>query len=378
MKPTSRELVKASINHQKIDRVPISDAIWPEALEEWHKQGYPENMNPSDYFDFDISYIYMDCSPRFEQKILEEKSDNVTYEDRYGYTASYEKNKVTLDFIDHKTKDRETWEKIKSRWTFNPVEKEARVDTKSYFKHFDLYPSWQKIKKDYEKLYASEKYIILVNYGPWEALWRHRGYENLLMDLALDPEWVSEMAGAHHQMTLSVLQYCLKMGIKPDGYYSVDDLACNKGMIFSPASWREIFKPYYKELGSYLRENSIDFLLHCCGNPESIFNDLIEVGVQVVQPLQVSSGLDVTSLRKKYSNRLAFWGNIDIRKLGADDNFFENEVLPKVTLAKDGGYIYHSDHSVPSDINFKQYKEMIDGIKKINFKNSYTPDISKA
>jgi len=117
MKSTSRELVKASINHQKIDRVPIADAIWPEALEEWHKQGYPENVNPSDYFDFDISYIYMDCSPRFEQKILEGKSDNVTYEDRYGYTASYEKNKVTLDFIDHKTKDRETWEKIKNKWT---------------------------------------------------------------------------------------------------------------------------------------------------------------------------------------------------------------------------------------------------------------------
>jgi len=305
----------------------------------------------------------------FRTKNIAGSIKQVSYEDRYGYTACYESHNSTLDFIEHKTKNKETWESSKNRWIFDPSDKEARIDTKSYFKHFDLYPSWPEVKENYNSLYASQKYMIFNNYGPWEAVWRHRGYENLLMDTVLDGEWVSQMAYAHHQMTLSVLQHCLELGVKPDGYFMVDDLACNRGMILSPATWRKIFKPYYKELGDYLRKNGIDFLLHCCGNPESIFDDLIEVGVQVIQPLQVSSGLDVINLKKKYSNKLAFWGNIDIRNLKQNEHFFLNEVLPKVSLAKDGGYIYHSDHSVPCDTNFKEYKKMIATIKKIRFKN---------
>jgi uroporphyrinogen decarboxylase len=187
------------------------------------------------------------------------------------------------------------------------------------------------------------------------------------MDVELEPEMVEEMAAAHHNMTLSVLEYCLEHGMKPDGYFMIEDLAHNRGMLFSPASWRNILKPYYKKLGLFLRENGIHFLMHCCGNAELIFADLIEAGVQVMQPLQVSARMDVLSLREKYQNRLAFWGNIDIRKLSEDDDFWFNEVLPKINLAKSGGYIYHSDHSVPCNIDFDQYKEFIDKIKAVRF-----------
>ena len=67
--------------------------------------------------------------------------------------------------------------------------------------------------------------MLFKNYGPWEASWRHRDLSNLLMDIALTPEWVAEMAETHFKLTIQVMQKCLNLGMKPDGYFMVD----NKG-----------------------------------------------------------------------------------------------------------------------------------------------------
>ncbi len=354
----SRERVKAALNFRQPDRLPCNESLWPDTLELWHTQGLPEDVEPDEYFGWDICSMSLDCSPRFEQKVLTRNDPWYTYQDRWGYHATKKIGKASsVHFFNHKTDTKEKWDSHKYRWSLsNDPDEPARIDSTSYFEHFDPYPTWPEALKKYQKIYSSGRYMLFCTYGPWEANWRHCGYEELLMHTALEPVWVTEMAAYHTELVMKVLQHGLNGGMRPDGFFMVEDLAGTNGMLFSPESWRNIFKPSVIKLGKFLAENNIDFWMHCCGNAGAIFPDLIEAGVKVMNPLQATAGLDVVDLRKKYGTKLAYYGNISAVKMAGPENELEDEIRSKVTIAKNGGYIFHSDHSLPPEVDFKRYE----------------------
>jgi uroporphyrinogen decarboxylase len=358
---THRQRIQAAIRHQPPDCLPANDAFWEGTLEAWQTQGMPADVSALDYFDFDICSMSLDTSPRFEQQIIGREGPYIIYEDRYGYTVKkLEDRSGTLGFLRHFTVDREAWGRLKSRLSVSddPAEP-ARIDDKSYFAHFDPYPGWDEAERKYRQLYASGRYLLFNTYGPWEASWRHRGFENQLMDVNENPEWLQEMAETYQTLAIDVVRQCLSRGMRPDGYFMVEDLAHSRGMLLSPHAWRRIFKPSVARLGRFLKNHGIDFWMHCCGNAEAIFEDLIECGLQVMQPLQVSSGLDIRALYPKYARRLSFYGNIDVRNILGDSEMLKQEVRAKISLATRGGYIFHSDHSIPPEVSFERYRWLL-------------------
>ncbi|RKX74660.1 MAG: hypothetical protein DRP49_05720 [Spirochaetes bacterium] len=357
-KSTSRERIKAAVNFEPPDQLPCNESPWPDTLELWHSQGLPLNIEPEEYFGWDICSMSLDCSPRFEQKELERNDPWYTYQDRWGYTATKKIGKASsVHFFDHKTDSREKWDSHKHRWSLSDDPDEpARIDSASYFEHFEPYPSWSEVVKKYDNIYSKGRYMLFNVYGPWEANWRHCGYEELLMNTALDPAWVKEMAEYHINLVIRVVQHGLNLGIKPDGLFLIDDLGETRGMLFSPESWRAIFKPSIAKLGDFLAENKIDYWMHSCGNAEDVFPDLIEAGIRVMNPLQATAGLDVVTLRERYGEKLAFYGNISEVKLAGPQDELEEEIKSKVSIAKNGGYIFHSDHSIPPDVSFERYE----------------------
>jgi len=83
----------------------------------------------------------------------------------------------------------------------------------------------------------------------------------------------------------------------------------------------------------------------------------------VIQPLQAHSGLDVRTLKPRYGQHLTFWGNIDARKMSDTPEALEAEVRDKLAVAKEGGgYIYHSDHSVPPEVSFDRYQWLMNDL----------------
>ncbi|MBN2296657.1 MAG: hypothetical protein JXM70_29785 [Pirellulales bacterium] len=147
-------------------------------------------------------------------------------------------------------------------------------------------------------------------------------------------------------------------------YARCEGLGCNGGLLFSPHTWRDVFQPSYRRLGDFLAEHDIDFLMHCCGNAERLFDDLIDCGLQVMQPLQVRAGLDVVELRAKYAPRLAFWGNIHAEAMAGPIEPLGESIRRKVAGALNGGYIFASDHSIPPDVSFQQYCWIIEEARK--------------
>ena len=361
-----RQRIKAAVNFEKPDQLPCNESPWPDTLALWHSQGLPENIQPEDTFGWDLCSMSLDCSPRFEQKVLSRDNPWYTYQDRWGYTATKKMNQASsVHFFDHKTDSREKWDSHKHRWKFSSdPDEQARIDSASYFEHFDAYPSWQEVLVKYNEIYSQGRYMLFNVYGPWEANWRHCGYEELLMNTALDPSWVTEMAEYHTELVINVMEKSLKMGMKPDGLFLIDDLGGTRGMLFSPDSWRVIFKPSYIRLGDFLTAHNIDFWMHSCGNAELVFPDLIEAGVRVMNPLQASAGLDVVELRKKYGTDLAFYGNISEVKMTGPLDELEEEIRSKVAIAKKGGYIFHSDHSIPPDVDLERYRWILKTARK--------------
>jgi uroporphyrinogen decarboxylase len=371
---TSRERVKSAITGHRPDRIPVHEDFWTDTLDVWKTKGLPERIEyfpPEDpgtsldnwvdeYFDYDLAVMFLDASPRMPQKVLDRDGDWYTYSDRWGYTAKKPYGKSgTIEYVETETKSKEDWNRLAERFVLEPGDT-ARIDDRNYFEHFTPYPAWSNARKKYDRLREQNRYILFKDYGPWEGVWRHREFTKSLMDLATDPEWLSEMALTHHRLRKDILEKCLAEGMKPDGFFMVDDLGSSNGPLISPTMFRDIFKPLYAEMGSWLAEHNISFWLHTCGNTELFFEDYIECGVQVMNPLQVSAGLDAVELKTKYSDRLAFYGNIDAHLLDSDPVTLEKEIRRRIEIFRDGGWIYHSDHSVPPTMEYDLFLRMMD------------------
>lgn len=106
--------------------------------------------------------------------------------------------------------------------------------------------------------------------------------------------------------------------------------------------------------------------LHSCGRVKEIIPELISIGLDCLQPLEVKAGMDLIELKETYGDKLSFMGGIDVRVMAAGDfKLIDEEIDKKISFAKKGGgYIYHSDHSIPKNVSFDAYKFMIECVKK--------------
>ena len=365
---TPRERIQTAIRGEKPDTLPVSESFWDGLMDDWREQGMPADVAPADYFGLDTCQMSLDASGRFEQKVLDRSNGMITFQDRAGYSLRKEEGRSsTIEFFDHVTTDRNFWENtLKPRLVLSDDPNEpARIDDASYFAHFDPYPTWDEAVEKYQKLYATEQYMLFAVYGPWEAAWRHRGMETLLMDLALDPDWMQDMAETYIGLVIDILKRCLSLGMKPDGLFLVEDLGSTRSLLFSPNSWRTTMKPAMTKLGDFLRENGITFWMHSCGAVESLVDDLIETGLQVLNPLQVDAGMDIGTLHKRYHGKLAFHGNISVPRMIESKEAILAELQKKVPFAAQGGFVFHSDHSIPPQVSFERYSWMLQKAREI-------------
>lgn len=381
----SRERVINILKHKEADRIPMFDSFWEDTLARWMKEGLETDINfnndksglnsffdkrenndsINDLFGFDFDKIYLDSSMRFEAEILYEDDKIYRIKDRYGYTVEKQKGKSrTMKFIEHVNKDEKTWEKIKNRMDVN-YDQLSRVDTESFFLRTGKIPTWEEVKEKYQELRKRNKYIICSTYGPFEATWRHHGFTEQLMDLLDKKTFLQEMYEKYCYLVIDTLEKSINYGIKPDGLFLAEDMGYTNALFFSPEIYKEVLFPYHKILGDYLRTHNINYFMHSDGNIYDLIPLLIEAGVEVIQPLETKAGMDLRKLKKEFGKHLSFMGNIDVTKLAGSYKDIETEVINKITIAKkNGGYIYHSDHSIPPEVSLKNYKYLISLVKK--------------
>ena len=107
-------------------------------------------------------------------------------------------------------------------------------------------------------------------------------------------------------------------------------------------------------------------ILHSCGCVKGLIPDLLDAGLDCLQPLEVKAGMDPIAIKKEHGNRLAVFGGIDTRCLEhPDPAVTEREIRAKFSACMPGGgYLYHTDHSVPKDVSFERYCYTIELARK--------------
>jgi uroporphyrinogen-III decarboxylase len=111
--------------------------------------------------------------------------------------------------------------------------------------------------------------------------------------------------------------------------------------------------------------HGLPVIYHGCGNVRRIFEDYIEVGIDAYNPLEAKAGLDVVELRRAYGHRIGFCGNMNVMTWASGDrDLIKSEVLAKLNAAKGGGYIFQSDHSVPSNVSGADYEYVVNLVRE--------------
>jgi uroporphyrinogen decarboxylase len=187
----------------------------------------------------------------------------------------------------------------------------------------------------------------------FEMYWRLRGLENAILDMATDPELTRAMFAkcARFAQELS-RRACAELPI--DWLWSGDDVAGQASMIMSPESWRDLIKPLMADIFAEGKSRGLWVAHHCCGALRPIIPDLVEIGLDVLNPVQAGCpGMEAAELKREFGDRLSFMGGVDTQDLlpfgSAADVRRETEKLLLAMTAGGGGYILAASHTIPPE-----------------------------
>jgi len=348
---TSHERFLRMFEHREADRVPVIDGPWPATIERWRREGMPEGVSYVDFLELDrVAGIRVDNSPRYEAKVLEETEEYVISTTAWGTTLRNWRHTASVpEFLDFTVKDRISWAKAKAR--MSPTR--DRIN-------------WEQLKSHYRHRREQGYWIEA---GLWFGFdvthaWTV-GTERLLMALVDDPDWCSDMFNHFLDVDLALLDMVWEAGYHFDSVRWPDDMGYKHNQFFSLKTYRELLKPIQKRAIEWAHAKGVKVCLHSCGDINPFVPELIEIGLDCLNPLEVKAGMDPISLKKQYGDQLVLHGGINA-VLYSNLEALEAEMCRVVPILKEsGGYIFSSDHSVPSSVSLEEFQHVIKLAKQL-------------
>lgn len=347
---TSHERYLRVLRHQEPDRVPMRDVFWESTTERWRHEGLPLGVDPAEYFGFDrVAGFGTDNSPRFPVRVIEDTDAYTLYTTQWGVTQRNWKHRASVpEFLEFQVVDRDSWAAAKGRMTPS----RDRVN-------------WANLERNWSSWTAQGHWITAGAWFGFDVLhsW-FVGTERVMMAIVEDPQWVKDMIDTMLELDIALLSMVWDGGYHFDCVQWPDDLGYVNGPLISPRSYREVIKPAHKRMCDWCHDRGVFAWLHSCGGVMPLVPDLIEAGIDALQPLEQKAGMDVFTLKREFGNDLVLEGGIDVRKMTRPAEI-EEEIRTKFAVLKQGGgYCYHSDHSVPDDVSFQDYCRVIELVKE--------------
>jgi uroporphyrinogen decarboxylase len=368
----SRDRIKTIFAHMIPDRIGMLDAYWVETIERWLNEGLAKDRDIQDIFNHDISFVWFEARLGLKEEILYEDSEYKHIKNIDGISFKIPKKKIPyikddVDLpgfpIDYTVKEKSDWEKYKH--LYYPSEWRMAYRPEITPPYHGTKENIEQLWKYYKELNQKNRFIFFSTREPFEATRNFLGTENFLTQIALDKAWIKEMFMVQTDLIIGMYELFLEKDFKFDGLWVWGDICFNKGMIISPDTYRELLFPEHKRLFRYFREKDMPVVYHTDGYIDEALPLLLKAGITGIQPLEAKAGNDIFSIKKKYGKELTLIGNIDSRLMSGKKFDMESEVKKKIGFAKQGGgYIYHSDHSIPVDVSMENYCFLMDCVKK--------------
>jgi uroporphyrinogen decarboxylase len=199
------------------------------------------------------------------------------------------------------------------------------------------------------------EYFIGCDVSPnvFEMYWRLRGMEQTMLDMAAEPALAAEMLGRCGEFAVRLSEEaCRRFPL--DWLWTGDDVAGQQALMFSPRTWRELVKPQLQRAFDVGKAHGLWVAYHCCGALRPIIADLVEMGLDVLNPIQCNCpGMDPWELKREFGSKLTFMGGVDTQGLlpdgSADDVRRAVRKLIDGMTSDGGGYILAASHTVPPE-----------------------------
>ena len=182
-----------------------------------------------------------------------------------------------------------------------------------------------------------------------------RGMERCLMDVVEAPEVMEAMLARIVDFYVELAERVVEAGGGRIDMATIgDDMGTQRSMMVSPATWRGLFKPYLREMIHALHELGVKVMYHSCGAIVPIIDGLIEVGADILEPIQTGAhGMEPEFLKSRFGDRVSFHGGVDEQELlpcGSPERVRREVQRLGKTLGRGGGYILMAAHALQADI----------------------------
>ncbi len=371
---TSKERVQRALAHEPTDRVPtalwgsyytLNDDTYRQVLRflglgsplpPFRKQ-MPRNSNfyddrILDALDTDVRYVWSGFTDLGGARMEEDGVD--------AWGVAWERSGPHIISSGHPLGEADEAEVGSYHWP----------DSEQYI-DFDLIKSRiQLLRRDYGDRAIGARAIN--SYGPFEQACVLRGREEFLVDMIAEPELCTALvAGVTDVICRGQEIYLSKVADSID-FFEIpgDDYGGTEGLMISPEHFRRFFKPALRQIVESVKAVRPDLpvVFHSDGAITAIIPDLIEVGIDVLNPLEPLPATDWAAIKRAYGNQLAFMGGVDLKEAltGTLDDVTRDVERCLDTFAEGGGYILTSANHMQADIPPENIKRMFSAAREIS------------
>ena len=348
----SRERVETTLNHREPDKVPIDFGGFATTIEAEAYEDLKEYLGIQK-----DTLVWMRAHVDVDEEILEKFEVDTRYLRPYPVQkwADVKKKDTVIDAWGIK------WYMPKTSYYFDPVEHpfaNFTLDDLEDYRYPDL---WRvdyedELARTAERLCKETDYYLIADalcVGIFEQAWFLRGLENFLIDLVLNKDFANRVLDIVLEQRKDFYGKLLDVVGPYVGMVIVsDDLAGQEGPIIAPELYREMIKPRHKELNTFIKSKAdVKLFHHACGAVRGLINDLIDVGIDILNPVQVSAkDMDTKKLKQDFGEKIVFWGGgCDTQRVlpfGSPQEVHD-EVKKRISdLKPGGGFVFAQIHEI--------------------------------
>jgi len=383
---TPRERVLTAINHEEPDRVPVVIGVSnATGIKMKPYQGIKELVG----IDAPDNYIY--DWPELGTAEIDEATMQRLHSDVRGVRDTHpqetlkrnQERKPHSPFID-------SWgsgqlEIVPGEWFpgIHPLSEATAIE------EIEAYPGWPDmsdptriahVKETARRLAAQNEYAIMATpwlLFPFERAQAMQGMDVFLLNMAMYPEFASALLSKITEVCKSLMgPFLEELGDNVDIIKIGDDLGTQNSLMISPQMYREILKPLHSDFIQFIKERSkAKIFFHTDGDVFPLIDDFIEIGVDILNPIQSSAGKmgDLEGLKKRYGKNMVLCGGIDTHRIlpsGTPQTVREEVRRVMQILGPGGGYMVAAVHTVMNDVPPENVLAMVDAVEEFgNYPN---------
>ncbi|MBM3497504.1 MAG: hypothetical protein FJX74_02430 [Armatimonadetes bacterium] len=341
---TAKDRVMAALDFRPPDRLPLYDGYWPEFAAAWREaKGLGPDADILDYYGVDVEIAVGDegLSPG-GAATLEETDRHVIRRDSWGRVIRTVPGGYFYEQLESAVSRPADLERL----SIDPPDAALRY-----------------VGLDDRMAADKQRFCVFAKVGgPFIRSQFVRGEADFLCDLAADPTFARELATLIGRHLIAIgLEELRRWDLYDTGVWIFDDMASNRGPMFSPRTADDVLVPVWAEMvRAFKAAGARKVILHSDGNIGPLLDRFIEIGFDGINPVEPKAGLDIVALRRQYGDRLALLGGLDNAHILPRGDLAEvrEHAHRLVDIGREGGVVAGM-HSVGPDISVATYDEVV-------------------